>query len=133
MKNILSKALGLLRNIDPGFRELVYRVSVPVMPLLVYLGAVASTAQGELWLNLVQAIVGVGAGGLAWANAEATWRRWLYGTATSLSAVLVALNVIDVALAPLILTVVQAVLSTSVAATSAQRLAVQEAVSDDAR
>lgn len=130
MKKILSKALGWMRSIDPGFRELVYRVSVPLMPLLVYLGAVASTAQGELWLALVQALVGVGAGGLAWANTETSWRRWLYGVATSLSAILVALNVFDDAVAPLILTVVQAVLSSSVAATSAQRLAMEKVRED---
>jgi uncharacterized membrane protein len=93
----------------PERRRWLYRVVVAVLPLLIAVNVVSADT-APAWLTLVQALLGVTAGGLAWTLSEAAWRSWLYGIATAVSGLLVVLDVLPETTAPLILTVCQAVL-----------------------
>lgn len=99
----------------PERRRWLYRVTAAVIPLLIAVNLL-SAETAPAWLTLAQAILGLGAGGLAWTLSEAAWRSWLYGIATALSGLLVVLDVLPETTAPLVLTVVQAVLGVTAGA-----------------
>lgn len=99
----------------PARRRWLYRVVVAVLPLLIALNLL-DPAEAPAWLTLAQALLGLTAGGLAWTLSEAAWRSWLYGVATSVSGLLIVLDVLPSTTAPLVLTVAQAVLGVTAGA-----------------
>lgn len=109
----LDNALTWL--LHPDHRRWLYRVAVAVGAAVLGLN-IATAGEVTAWLTLTQAILGLAAGGLAWSLSEAAWRSWLYGIATAVSGLLVVLDVLPETTAPLILTVVQAVLGVTAGA-----------------
>ena len=91
-------------------RRGLYVVVVALMPLLAAYNIVQSE-HVALWTTLAQAILGLTAGVIATANAQARWRAWLYAVAVGVNGLLLAFGVLSPDQAPLVLAVAAAVLS----------------------
>lgn len=106
----LAAALAWL--LHPDHRRWLYRVTAAVIPLLIAVQLLTAD-QAAAWLTLVQAVLGLTAGGLALTLTSNAWRAWLYAIATALAGLLIVLDWLPSTTAPLLLAVVSAALSTA--------------------